>query len=737
LEDTVAGTEHSYPPDHGFEPTTRESVVQTDDASTEDNVDLETRLLRLSKEAERQSTRFMRENLRSKWEANYKAFRSEYTDTSKYRSDDFRHRSKIFRPKTRIALSKDLGAAAQSLFSTVEAVSVAAGDETDPMQQQNAELQKALINYRLDRTSGQNAVSWFLTSMGARQDSQITGICISKQYWNFQEREVTRMATQPDPITGKPIEVEVTEKIKLKDKPEIDLIAPENIRLHPAAHWIDPVQSGAYFGVAYPMTIQAVKDMCADPRTKWKEIAEQDFSKAKVRDFDSSSTRRAREGGTDRLDNTAATSSSFDIVWVFEWFIYDRDVDWCFWTIGTEALLSTPMKTEEAYPWKGGDRPYRMGYGNLESHRIAPQSPVETWQPLQAEINDMTNLSLDVIKQVLNPVAKVKRGRKIDMDALKKRYPVLLVDDPEGDVVWDRPPEGAATAFAERSRLDTDFDDLAGVFTGGTVANNRQVGETLGGMRLMNAASNAVTEFQVRVWVETWVEPVLADLAKLEAYYESDEKILALAKKRANARLKYGIDKVTDELLNQEVLVRVSAGVGSPDPMQKLGKLGTALQMAAQIFQASPKFMSGELRVNEEALLDEILGNAGYRDGFARFFVEGEPMQQPGQEQGKPGKDPAEIEAEMQNNQADRDATLANSQADRESKEKIAAMGNKTKITQALMQARARQREQERGHEQEGRHALAKFAMDTSGRDHDADQRERDRTAAAKQRPAA
>ena len=75
-----------------------------------------------------------------------------------------------------------------------------------------------------------------------------------------------------------------------------------------------------------------------------------------------------------------------------------------------------------------------------------PLSPVETLRPLQQEINDITNLRLDNLKQVIQPVALVKRGKKIDTDGLKRRYPVLFVDDTETDVKWDRPPDSATPA---------------------------------------------------------------------------------------------------------------------------------------------------------------------------------------------------------------------------------------------------------------------------------------------------
>lgn len=665
------------------------------------------RFIKLVRAADLQARNYAEQNFSRAIEQSYKSFRSEYIPGSKYKSADYRNRSQIFRPKTRIAVTKDMAGAAQTLFSTVDAVTTAPGDDSDPMQVANAELIGALINYRLDRTSGKNAIPWFMVAMGSRQDCQIAGYCVSKQCWSYQENKAGNV---------------------IKDKPEIELFSPENVRIDPAAQWIDPVNSGAYFGAAYPMHVQDVKNRMKDEKYKWRELDDADetgraiWTGARVQEFEAANIRRAREGGTDRLDNQTSTDREFDVVWVYEWFIRFDDEDWCFWTLGRDHLLSDPKPTLEVYPWKGGERPYRIGFGNLEAHRIVPQSPVETLGPLQQEINDITNLRLDNLKQVIQPVALVKRGKKVDTEALKRRYPVLYVENPKEDVQWDRPPDSAASSFAETSRLDTDFDDLSGTFNGGSVANNRQVGETVGGMRLMSGAANAVSEFYVRIWVETWVEPVLADLAKLEAYYESDTKILALAKKRAGKKIEWGENEITDELLSQEVIVRVSAGVGSPDPMQKQAKTAQAIDLTSKMLPASRKFASGELQLNEEALINHIWGNAGVGDAFDKFFVMGQPMPQPGQEQ--PAPDPGMTPIEAQDKAADR-----------QSKESIAKLNAKTKIATTLIQARADQRGQEREHAHDGKHVFINTMMDALIEQQGLRERAEDRKLAA-QKPA-
>lgn len=724
--------ETGYPPDSGFDLAARQGLPPAE-GKTGDQVDGEPArapgdppddetLIRLAIAADNQAVTFARQNWRNQWRSNYKQFRSEYTDNSKYKSDDYRHRSKIFRPKTRIAVTKDMAAAAETLFATPDAVTVTPGDETNPMQVANAELQGALLNYRLDRTSGTNAIPWFMTAMGARQDCQIVGVCVSKQFWSYQTKTRKVQVEVRDEATGA-VTVETREIKKIvRDKPDIDLLPGENVGLDPAASWIDPVNSSAYFYARYPMRVFEIKRMMSDENSKWRKVdlSQETIAKARVRDFESADVRRAREGGTDRQDNTGSTVSEFDVVWVVEWFIRDNDEDWNFWTLGTSTILSDPIPTEEAYPWKGGERPYRIGYGNLEAHRIVPQAPVETLTPLQLEINDITNLRLDCLKQAITPVAKVKRGRKIDTEALKRRYPVLYVDDME-DVDWDRPPEGAAASFAETSRLDTDFDDLAGTFNGGSVANNRQVGETVGGMRLMAGAASSVSTFYMRLFVETWVEPVLADISKLEAFYESDEKILALAQKRAPAMKKYGMDELTDDLLREEVLVRVTAGSG--DRQAKLGKLATAIELTAKMVPASRRFQSGEIQLNEKALIDEIWSNADVRDAFDRFFEVGPPPPPPpGEDAGAQGASPEELAAQAQEGAAERDNKL-----------KIAKLKSQTDITKALIGHRSDHHMQRKDQRLDARKTMLDVMMEAMREMAASKERQQDRLMAATQ----
>jgi len=72
-------------------------------------------------------------------------------------------------------------------------------------------------------------------------------------------------------------------------------------------------------------------------------------------------------------------------------------------------------------------------------------------------------------------------------------------------------------------------------------------------------------------------------LVKLEQKYETDMVILSLAAQKARLYQKYGVDRITDELLNQDLVINVSAGLGSSDPTLKLERLLFAIDKFSQV----------------------------------------------------------------------------------------------------------------------------------------------------------
>jgi hypothetical protein len=631
-------------------------------------------LLSIVREAEAQSTSYLTSFVKAAWERSYKAYRNEHFATSKYQTPRYRSRSKLFRPKTRSAVRKNMASAASALFATVDAVQVTAQDTGDPIQLAAASIKHELLNYRLDRTSGKNAIPWFLTAMGAHQSAQISGICCSKQFWIYEEDE-----------DGK----------RLMDRPECVDIAPENVLLDPNADWRRPAQSAGYLILRWPLAVWEIQKHMRGERqdeTQWLQIDEKELeSIASAQPNDAMAVRRAREGGSD--SQQAAMSGPFRIVWCYENFIRIDGVDYSFWTLGKERLLSIPRPVAELYPAFDGERPVVIGYGAIEAHRVFPMSPVESWQPLQQEANDVANLRLDQMKHVVNPVAKVRRGRQVDLEQVQRRSPdgVLLLQDVT-DVEWDRPPDVPASAYQEANYINADLDELAGAFSMSSVQSNRQMNETVGGMKLMSGAAGSVTEFDLRVWIETWVEPVMWQLLRLIEIYEDDPTVLAIAGEKAQLYERFKTTHVTEEIIKADVTLRVSVGLGNSDPMQGLAKLSQAAQIAGNILGPFVEMGVARIRPNTKEIVNEVFGKAGYKDAGERFFYiedESQPPQPKGEEGGGDGEAKlaaAKLAAETK--AMETQAKLADAKEEREAKyaDKIAERELKVQLTQLQAQ---------------------------------------------------
>jgi hypothetical protein len=573
--------------------------------------------LSLVKTCEQQAQLYMAQVNRRAWAQSYRAIHNEHYVGSKYTKPEWRNRSRLFVPKTKSALRKDMAAVAASLFNTLDAITCLPGDESDELQRASAAIKQELLNYRMDRTSGKASMPWFLIAMGSRMNATVAGICLSKQYWKQEFRKVKSEQYQDeDEGIIKHRDVFALEV----DRPDIAVFPPENFVIHPGANWLNPAQSAAYIILKYPMTLDEIKDKQEAPINPWKKLTDTEImGSANAGKQDMGAIRRAREGGLDRFDETQ-TGTEFQIVWVYETFMRVGGEDWNFWSVGSEHYLTDPKPVREAYPEQFGERPISFGYGQLEADRIFPMSAVESWQPLQVETNDLRNLQLDAIKQNVMPVTKVVRGKRVDLDQVRRRSSgsTIFVDEPT-DVTFEQPPQMGEAPIEMSRELGIELDDLSGQQNYGSVEDNNAVGKTLGGLKLAAGAANAVQEFDIRVWIETWCEPTLAQVVRLEEYYESDPVVLGLCGKRAQLMQKHGVDKITDELLEEQVTVRVSIGLGAGDPAQRLGKFQQAASVAGPLLAQTKEFQSGQVELNWEEVLNEIFGAVGYKDGGMRF----------------------------------------------------------------------------------------------------------------------
>lgn len=714
----------SEPEADPFESQSHEAIegaagTETGEADTEFPL-TEGQLMSLTSAAYHQGTSVMQKDLIPRWIAAYNAFKNEHNSGSKYLAARYRGRSKLFRPKTRSTVRKKQAEAAAALFATNDAIVIQAGDESDPTQKAGAELMSALMQYRLNRASGKAAIPWFLLSTGAHLSAMLTGICVSKQHWEYRARtDMVDMPMQlpPDPVTGMPGPVigtmPVPKKTVLLDRPRIQLLPPEDVIRDPAAPWENQAQESQYLILRFPMSIEAAKAFLSNTNSKspmtFYEVSDAQMQQAAGPSGDASNNsataRRARDAsGADRFEDNR-TDSRLATVWLHENYMRVDGEDYVYWTLGIDKLISDVIPVQEAYPEQGGLRPVVIGYGALEPFTTDPLAPVQAWQPMQHEINDLVNLRLDTVKQTIAPAAIVRRGASVDVRAIQNRSPdSIIYVQKEGDVSFDRPGDVGASAYQEMERLNADFDDQAGNFSIGSVQTNRALGDTVGGMQMMTSNANALGEFDLRIWVETWVENVLRQVLNLEQYYESDQNILAISAKRAKVMPRHGeAGPDFDALLDQHVMISVDIGLGSSDPMMSLAKFEKATSIAAGFLGKS---LQDEAKRDE--IINEIYGKAGYKDAADRFFnktVSEDPRMQQAQQM---------MQQMMQQLQAMKQQLDAKDE-ELKTRKQIAALGSVTQLAKTEMTL-------EHQAQQNFQNAAVQAAQTVSGRQFDAGQ---------------
>jgi len=568
--------------------------------------------VKLARDAYTNSTDYFDANVRKQVEKNIAMFRSQHPAGSKYHTDAYKHRSRLFRPKTRGSIRRAEAAVSVALFSTHEAVTVVPENQGDEVQRASAAVFDALLNVRLTRT-----IPWFLTAVGAYQDAKVSGICVSKQFWDYEER-VRKEEVQASGFFGEPLvdesgmpETQIIETVeRIRDRPWIDLIPIENFRFSPAADWRNPVETSPYIVHIVPMFLGDVKDRIRQGR--WLPLSDGELEASISTNQSNDSTRAARTGNRADPTDTSHENNEFNTVWVHENFIRKDGETMVYWTLGTEKLLSEPRLLEEAYAHN--TIPFVVGMAEIETHRTYAPGDPELSEGLQIEANDTVNQRIDNVRLILNQRFKVRRGSDVDMNMLKRSIPGGIIpmsnmEDVQPLVV----PDATGASYHEQDRVNADFDDLVGSFSSGSVSTNRQMNETVGGMNMLQGAANSLVDFSIRVFVETWVEPVVRQLLLLEKAYEDDQTMLAIAGDKAKLAKKFGIDEITDEILRAQLATEINVGFGSTNPEERVNRMAMGLNTIAQY---APQALQ---KLNAEEVVSEMFGALGYKDG-ARFF---------------------------------------------------------------------------------------------------------------------
>lgn len=571
--------------------------MEVDDAPYEDTREVDQpNWIQRARDAFQFSTTYIDSNYRKQWDDSIRAFNSQHPSDSKYNTELFRKRSNLYRPKTRAVIRKNEAAAAAAYFSNLELVSISPMNEAIKEERAAAEVMEQLLKYRLSIS-----IPWFLVMMGAMQDAQVQGACIAHVYWRYLERHDDNGRLQYK-----------------EDTPVVDLVPIENMRIDPSANWMDPINTSPYLIHLIPMYWCDVKDRMNFPDPKGQRWKKYPASAAFARgDPTDDSTRQARLNSQQDPSQQKREISDYDIVWIHRHIHRWNGRDWEFYTLASDKLLTRPTPLTDNV-WHG-ERPYVMGRAIIETHKPIPASLPTITRGLQEEANDIQNQRSDNVKFVLNKAYLVKRGKNVDLASLVRNVPgrITLVDDPEKDVQEVSWNDVTQSAYLEQDRIDGDFNDIAGNFSPLQVNTSRTPRESTHTMKMLAAPSNLLTEYMLKTHTETFAQPVLRQLMMLEQEYETDLVLLSLAGQKAQIAQRYGMNEVTDEMLDRQLTLTVNVGMGATDPVMKLQRFVYAVMSFASIAKAPPPGM------DLKEIAKEMFGLSGYQDG-TRFMIEGQ-----------------------------------------------------------------------------------------------------------------
>ena len=698
----------AFQPENDITPIENTYAMEGDAAQTESQPsEQDAYYIKVAQEAYQASTSYIDSNYRARWENAIRHFQSKHASGSKYNKATYQYRSKLFRPKSR-SMSRNFEAGlAAAFFSNSDLMSIEPADQDNPIQSASADIVFQLMQHHLT-----NDIPWFPICIGAGQEAHRNGVIFSYQNWTYVERQNTYEAPALDengqPVIGadgKPVVSTATEPVVLKDCPIVELLPPENIRFHPAAKWYDPIGTSPFLQILWPMFVRDVKARMKPrqggkvPTQPWKPLTDGEIASASRLTNDS--TRRARDDNREDADEKPIGSvKEFDVVWAIENFVNMDGQDVVYWTLGTEFLLSDPAPIEEVY-WTG-ERPVVMGVAAIETFVSVPEGPLGHVIPLQQEINEVVNQRLDNVKLVMNKRWLVRQGSNIDLRSLLANVPGSVTTVPGDFDQHVREIEFndvTGSAYQEQDRLNVEFDELAGNFSQGSVMSNRKMNETVGGMNMLRTGSSEIRELTIRTFSETWVEKVFKQLVKLIQKYESDMALLALCGQKAKLFQKYGIDQVTDQLLNQNLTTTVNVGIGSTDPIGRLQKFLLAGKEFMGMADAQAKIMAagGAPILKLDEVGKEIFGRIGLKSG-ARFLVNSgdqriDPaqVQQMAAQMEQMGQVIQQLQAEVENQDKDRQVKLLTQQMAQEGEDRRKAAELQTRLASDKARLEAQQ----------------------------------------------
>lgn len=546
---------------------------------------------------------FYRQGYQTQHLNNSYMFKSMHQPGSKYGSEAFRNRSKIFRPLTRMASRSWEADIATAMFLNDDYMHISSRQASDQDSAASASVIKEIMNLRLDK-------GWYTTCIGAAQDAFINGPVIGKVFW-WHETVDTVQDVPVNDANGQLIGLQtVTSKKVIKDEPYIELIMPENFIFDPTAKWNDVIGTGNYFIHRKQMTADEV--MVKMNAGEWIKRERGEILTCRWA-MEDDSVQQSKRGYNkpDPINNDNA-DTNYELVLINEVFVRREGLWYTYHMLGTNWLLEQPALLETKY--HHGRLPFVYGTAMIESHINVPDSKTQIGSQLQDAVNEVSNQRVDNVKLALNKRYLAKRGAAIDLASLTRSSPggVTMTSDPTNDVMPLEVNDVTQSSYEETQRLTMEMNELQGTFSGQAVANNREMNETVGGMKLLSNAATKVNDYDIRTFVYTWVRPVLELYMLNIQYYENDQVIMSIAVENSQYFPRLKAEDLTDDFMTKQLELKIDTGIGATDPVQRVNTLmygvTTVLQLPGMADQMDSK-----------AVGSAIFSTLGQGDG-SKFF---------------------------------------------------------------------------------------------------------------------
>ena len=565
----------------------------------------DTYFLDISRKAYSESEDWFQASMRRELEDAQHNFNNEHPSHSKYHTEAFAKRSRLFRPKTRTAVRNIEAKASIAAFATADVVHCAAANEKNEAQVLGAKVHNSIVNTRLNAPLNEGGIDWFRVFTGGVQLGTKDGTVISKQIWKYREREEESETTLRDINSGVEYTQYSTETVVIEDRPEIKLWPIENFRFSQAANWMDVIGSSPFLISEEAVYVGEIKKLMNEPDEPGGikyHFYEDGILRAAINKY-WDSIRSAREGDTrqDRYEEDSMIPD-FALVWRREYVMEIEGEDWVWWTLGGELMLTEPIPLEDVYIQ---GRPWVMGHINIEALKVLPAGIPKLMEGLQQDSNEMRNLRVDNVRQAVLRRNIVKRNAGVDIRALTRGVPGASIMTNEMEAIKTEAPEDVTrSSYEEEDRMNIDMDDLTGAMNKSTMNSGKNLGDTVGVAEMANVEAGGLVDFQIRTIVETWAEPALKQIVKLEAEYEQDEKILEVAAQQA------GVDVVAAyRSLKEDITVKVDIGYGSTSPQKRIQKILTATNAVINLIKdLAPQLLQS---MDFKAFINDIYGAVG------------------------------------------------------------------------------------------------------------------------------